>query len=311
MVYKVTLAQTGVIDWGKVRYPILQMPKIDGVRAHHQGGLLARSLDPFANEAMSEFYDNELFANFDGEMAAEYETHPQLSNLTSSAVNTQAGNPFTVWHLFDDMTDRELGYQWRHEALCERYLRLPDELRQRTRVIPYKLMHSEDQVCEEHLRLMSLGYEGSILRAPEGRCKDNRSTMKENILLRIKDFASHEAVVLHVEEGETNLNEATINARGYTKRSTHKENMVPNGRVGALWCRLLTDVLDIRNHVLFKAGMEFRMSKGRMTVAQCEAWFKDQTQIVGKTVTFNHMLAGAKDVPRKATFQCIRALTDM
>jgi hypothetical protein len=45
----------------------------------------------------------------------------------------------------------------------------------------------------------------------------------------LNDFTSEEAIC-RIKEGNTNNNVAKTNELGKTERSSHKENMVPNGK---------------------------------------------------------------------------------
>src|SRR5437899_138139 len=78
------------------------------------------------------------------------------------------------------------------------------------------------------------GFEGVMLRKPDGPYKFGRSTVREGYLMKVKRFTQEEAVVVGYEEQETNLNEATKDALGHTKRSSHKAGKRPAGVLGAL-----------------------------------------------------------------------------
>jgi DNA ligase-1 len=117
--------------------------------------------------------------------------------------------------------------------------------------------------------------------------------------MRIKRFTDAEALVLEVVEGRTNLNEATINELGYTERSSHAENQVPNGLVGSLTCRDL------------ESGMTITVSPGEMDHTERRFYLENQAAIVGKTITYKSFRKGVKTLPRFPTFKHIRSAEDM
>ena len=86
----------------KLQFPFGYQPKIDGVRGMHTAGYFSgRSLMPPANVFTANYYNDPIFTGLDGEFAAEHECHSALCRLTSSAMSTQAGEPYLLWHVFD------------------------------------------------------------------------------------------------------------------------------------------------------------------------------------------------------------------
>lgn len=300
---KFTLAEDAIES--KLRFPIDVQPKIDGVRGGQLAGVYTgRSLKPPKNRYAASYFSNPAFAGFDGEMAAEHECHPDLCRLTSSALSTHDGEPWLLWHLFDYITPETIAleYSLRYEALGKRIglikSQRPD-LGVHLRIVPSRTCYSLEEVKTVEDEYIAKGYEGIILRDRNGKVKQGRSTVREQILLRIKRYEIDDAIVYELEEGETNLNEATRDARGYIERSTHKANMVPNGRVGTLLC------------VDAKTKQKIRVSAGRMTHDERERYLKNPELIVGKTIKYQNFKHGVKDAPRQATFQCIRSEDDI
>lgn len=290
---------------GKLKFPLIMQPKIDGVRGLNLlGQLTGRSLKTHANKYVTATYSHRACVGLDGELAAQSETHPDLCRLTTSAVNTIEGEPFTLWHVFDLVNNDTLNKPYVERLdLLERHVTLVKEteagLTNRIRTIPWLICESLEQMIHKDTLWLAAGYEGSILRAINGKYKQGRSTPTEGGLLRIKRFAEAEAIVRGVIEGEQNLNEATVNETGHTARSTHKANMVPNGMVGALDC---TDC---------KTGKEITVAAGRMTHGERKAFFDFPQRIVGQTIKYKTFLKGVKDLPRFPTYQCIRAPSDI
>jgi DNA ligase-1 len=297
------LASDAIED--KLLFPVILQPKIDGVRGLNMGtGLTGRSLKRHKNRYTTDLYSHPSLVGLDGELAAERDTHPDLCRLTSSALGTIKGEPYTLWWLFDYVMlggSQEL-YSVRYKALEARvrYLReTTHPLACFLRVVPSVLCTSLAQLLEQETVWLNMGYEGVIIRDPNGVHKSGRSTPKEGGLLRIKRFIEEDAVVEQIIEGDSNENEAQINERGLQFRSSHQENKIPNGMVGSLICK------DV------KSGKEMTVAAGKMTHEERLLFFADQKLLIGKTIKYKHFPKGVKDKPRFPTFQSLRADSDI
>lgn len=294
-------------DWAPktLKFPLWVQPKIDGVRALNcTGTLTGRSLKQHKNKFTTGFFSHGLTLGLDGEMAAWSETAPDLCRRTTSALNTIEGEPFVLWWLFDLVTLENGGksYSERYEDLKIRVEKLKvfqPLLWSRVRLVPYKVVYNLEELEAVDADYVALGFEGTIIRDPNGLHKSGRSTARECGLLRIKRFVEEEAVVLSLQEGESNANEAKINELGHTERSTHAENMIPNGKVGAMVCK------DVKTEQTITVGA------GCMTHAERLHYWAHPGEIVGKTIKYKTFLHGKKDLPRFPTFQSLRAESDM
>lgn len=307
-------------DWvqGKVRFPVIGQPKIDGVRGLNQhGGLTGRSLKLFKNRYTTNFYSHSFFKGFDGELAAERETHPDLCRLTTSAVGTIEGKPFTLWWLFDYINENDIGapYVERYVQMVETVKTLQDSpdcmpWAGHLRIVPFKLITCMEELLAFDDENLDAGYEGTIIRDPLGKHKQGRSTAREGGLLRIKRFIEAEAEVLEIFEGESNQNDPQVNELGHQFRSSYQDKMVPNGLVGAMDCRALVDVLD-RDRVVISKGQVFTVSAGSMPHDLRGHYFRNPEMLLGKTIKFKFFPKGIKDKPRFPTFVTIRDPADM
>jgi len=294
-------------DWdpAKLVFPLWVQPKIDGVRALNlTGRLTGRSLKEHKNRHVTQMYSHPLLVGFDGEMTAESSTHPALCRLTTSALNTIDGYPWTLWGLFDYVTEQTIGmpYERRYESMLLQMTIVAAQepaLWSNLRTVPFREARNLDDIEEFDAANIAQGFEGSILRNPAGKYKSGRCTARECNLLRIKRFEEEEAIVTALVEGETNTNEATVNELGQTERSTHHANMIPNGMVGSLLCK------DI------KTGQDITVAAGCMSHAERLHYMAHPSDIVGKVVKYKRFSHGTKDKPRFPTFQSLRAESDM
>lgn len=301
-------------DLTKVRFPVWVEPKIDGVRGYNpEGTLLARTLKQHKNRYTTEFYSKSEYIGFDGELAAESETHPALCRITSSAVSTIAGTPFTLWHIFDFVTQetRTWPYRERYQYAKMKIGSLQQQgLCGHLRMVPYEVANNLDELMAIHQKYVDAGYEGSCYYGPDVTHKEGKSSPRHNGVLRIKDFIEEEALVIGITEGETNLNEAQTNELGRTFRSSHQENKVPNGMVGSLQCRLLKDVVYM-GEVILRKDQEINVGPGTMLEDEKRYYLAHPETIMLHVIKYKFFPKGVKDKPRFPQFQAIRSPEDM
>lgn len=294
-------------DLDKIKYPVIVMPKIDGVRALNRDfQLVGRSLKPIRNNYTRQRFSQTWMDGFDGELAAEFSTHPDLCRLTTSATSTIDNCPDVRWHIFDIVspTIKDLPYAERLQRAGQiiRYARENDlPFSHDVSLVPSKVVYCEQELLDVEAQYLEEGYEGIILRDPTGAYKYGRSTVKEGGYLRIKRFVLAEAVVTGIVEGNRNDNPALTNELGHTYRTTHQENMVGNGMVGSLECTVRNTVVEWGKQVLV-AGQEITVSPGCLTHSQRTYFFENPNEIVGQKVMFKFFPIGMKDKPRFPTF---------
>jgi DNA ligase-1 len=155
-----------------------------------------------------------------------------------------------------------------------------------------------DSLDKFEAKQLERGLEGVILRDPDGIYKCGRSSTNEGILLKLKRYEDSEATIIGVEELLSNQNDAKTNKLGHTERSSHKENMVPMGTMGAL------NVRDLKTKVEFSIGTGFDAD------TRADFW-KDRKSVIGKIVKYKYFASGSKDKPRFPVFLGFRDKRDM
>lgn len=308
----------------KIKFPVIAQPKIDGVRALNMTGkLTGRSLKTFKNRYVTTRYGHSALIGLDGEMVAESHVHPDLCRITSSALGTIAGEPYVLWWLFDYVTieTKDEPYQSRLLMLEDRLKEImheAPELYPHLRIMPSKVCHTMEELEEYDAQNLLAGYEGTCFRDPHGKHKQGRSSPTQGGLLRIKRFVDFEFTVHTIIEGEENLNEAQINELGQTFRSSHQENKVANGMVGAMLGTVLADVFDVHDgdkhnedKLLFRKGEEVKVSAGCLTHDQRRHYFNNQDEFKRLVHKAKFFPKGIKDKPRFPTWQSFRNAEDM
>ena len=290
----------------KVKFPCYVMPKIDGVRGLNvDGKLVGRSLKAHKNRATSAHFSQRFLSGCDGELVLNNRvTSPSLCRDTTSAINTHELEPVIYWHLFDkfDELNPDAPYSERLAKLNEFVNIINEDAAYeftRLSVVKHYVANSKDEVLSYYNKFIDMGYEGIIIRDPNGKHKNGRCTVNEANYLRIKPTADREAEVIGVIEGFHNANEAETNELGLTSRSSHKENKIPNGMVGALLCK---------NEFYSEP---FKVSAGCLTHEQRIHYLAHPENIIGNTIKYKFMAHGEKDAPRHARFHSFRAETDI
>jgi DNA ligase-1 len=273
-------------DMSSLRFPMFLSPKLDGVRAMViDGQLRTRSLKPVANLYTQAKFSLPELTGLDGELIVGAPSHPDVYRTTNSAVSTIIGEPDVKFYVFDNFAINGL-YNEREATLWG--ILNPDVLR-----VPQQIVYDLNEVNHWEALYLRMGYEGVMLRRDVSPYKQGRSTANEQYLLKVKRFEDSDAEILGVEELMHNANEAKTNELGYTERSSHKENMVGTGRMGALVVR------DIHSKVEFKIGTGFDDAE------------RNAQWPIGAIVKYKFQPAGVKDKPRFPVFLGMRQASDL
>lgn len=293
MITRPMLAAT-VEDIGSLRYPLLATPKIDGIRCLrlHDGRVVSRSFKPIPSRRVRALLEGSVPWGCDGEILIPGVDFNGIQSVVMShdgwhpevrlAVFDYVSSPDAVWFPYDN----------RMNALGD----LPDSP-VIDKLIPV-LINNQDELLQAEETILAAGYEGIMLRKPNGRYKCGRSTLNEGLLLKFKRFVDAEAVVIGFEEKEHNAGEAEKDAFGLTKRSHLKANQVAMGTLGAMVCR------DLNRAWQFNIGTGF-------TDAQRDDIWARREELLGKIVNYQYQDIGKKDKPRFPSFRGFRHPDDL
>lgn len=283
---------------GRIAYPKISTPKLNGVRGGNQNGqLLARSLKPIPNHHTRNLFCGEELSNLEGELVVGAFNDPSVFTITTSGVMTEEGFPEVVWHLFDYFHDTA-PYIERLALRDKAISALPENRSHSIQLIPWRLVHSDAEVEAHAQEVLAQGYEGLVLRDPYAPYKQGRSTEAEGGFLRYCPWFRGEATILDIYEGEVNQNKSVINELGYKKKSSHKANKVGSGRAGVF------HVKDL------ETGIEFNMPVPGFAF-QVRVW-ANKRMFLGKLAHYKFKLPvnpGGK--PRFSQFEGLRAKEDM
>ena len=280
-------------DLSKLRFPLLASNKIDGVRCLIVDGKpVSRTLKPIRNRYVQRYLQHWGLPDLDGELVVGQATHPNAMQNTISGVMSADGEPDFTYHVFDLYSSTD-PFHSRYAGLLQLGLPL------RVRVHPHRVIFSVAELEAMEEQALAEGYEGLIVRDPRGAYKENRSTLREGGMVKIKRHVDAEAIVIGAEELMHNANDATTNALGYTERTSHLANQVGMGTLGSLRVQLLSD-----------PDVEFSVGTG-MTAEDRTWMWNNREQMVGKIIKYKSFPVGVKDKPRHPVFLGFRDLEDL
>ncbi len=296
MITKPLLASPAELDL--IRFPVLASPKFDGIRAVKVGKkMLSRSFKPIPNKFIQAELSNLIPQGMDGELMLR---NPKATfQEITSAVMSIDGEPDFLYYAFDMVNNSDLiePYHQRAKKLVQ-FVADNKSLAHWVCAVKPVLLKDRDALDAYEARCLEEGYEGVMIRDPQGKYKCGRSTTKEGILLKVKRFEDSECVILGFEERMKNTNVQERDELGHAKRSTAKAGMVPTGMLGAL---LVKDI---------KTGQEFSIGSGLDDLTRVLIW-KNRPAYLNKIGKYKSQPTGVKEAPRFPVWLGLRDPLDM
>lgn len=259
-------------DYDKINFPVIASPKIDGIRCLKlEGGLFSRQMKLIPNVHIQSFA-NEIPDGIDGELVVYNNGKLSNFNTAQSQIMSKEGAPEWAFFAFDDFSSPSSPYTARLNTL-----ELKVAQSEYLHLVETHYVNNVAELNAIHKKFVSQGWEGTMIRRPDGIYKKGRSTVREGILLKIKDFLDDEALVMDV-------------IQAVDKNGTPKEEL---GAVLVSW------VGPSGNKI------EFRIGSGFKQVDRKEYW-NNPDLIINQKVTFKYQELSANGVPRFPTFLGIR-----
>ncbi len=277
--------------------PLIGSPKLDGFRGFvcpETNTLLSNSRKPYPNKHVQSVMSDKCYAGLDGEFIIGDPNDPMVFNNTSGPLRRHSGEPAFTFYIFDSMLDPEMPYDKRLASL-EAYAYLPY-----IEVLDSIKLYTFEDVLTYEEQMLHAGYEGIMLRDPNGVYKFGRTTLRERNIFKRKPFDDAEAVIIAANEMMENCNEAFTDEMGRTKRSTCQNNLMGKNTLGSfdLKCDLWDNV--------FNCGTMMNVTQERRK----EMWER-RNELIGKTITFKYQRYGSIDAPRIPVFMRFRDDWDM
>lgn len=274
-------------DVSKITYPVLVTPKLDGIRCLIiDGKPVSRNFKDIPNKHVQKLMQG-LPNGLDGELMVE-----GGFNSVQSAIMSEDGEPDFTYNIFDYVSG-SLSEAYVGRLTMLNKLKLPKFCKL---ILPIQINNTEE-LDKIESQCISEGFEGIMIRSSGGPYKCGRSTPKEGYLSKLKRFEDSEAKIIGFEERMHNGNEAEKDAFGHTKRSSHKDNLIPANTLGTL---LVKDI---------KTNIEFGLGTGFDDKIRKEIW-DNKEKYLGKIVTYQYQKI-EKDRPRFPSWKGFRDERDI
>jgi len=271
-----------------LKYPLLASPKIDGIRCIMVGGVAStRSLKPIPNIYIRDILAFPAYNGLDGELVVGKPTAKEVFQATDSGVMSRDGKPIFTYNVFDCILPEIVNLPF-YERLV--YVQAMTQKAVHARFVSHTTVHNVEELEDFEATMLKLGYEGVMLRDPNGPYKSGRSTLKQGWLMKMKRFVDDEAIIVGFTERMHNANEPTISALGYQERSSHKANQVPTASLGAF-------IVQAKE----KWSTTFKVGSGFDEAQRFEFWI-EREKLLGTTIKFKYQPIGVKDLPRQPIF---------
>lgn len=283
-------------DQDKQVYPALSSPKIDGLRCRIiHSKPMSRSMKLIPNIYLQELVENlgTLLYGLDGELTVGLPNSVTAFQDSTGPLRRTHGQPQVVFNVFDDFSDPSLEFKYRYRNAMTRVQALRSKGHLWIEPVRHKVCRTLDDVNMAEEQALQCGYEGLMLRSPYGRYKSGRSTVNEQLLLKVKRYVDFEAVVTGFEEEMQNTNEARENEVGRMKRPNHSENMIPKNTLGALLGQMVNGPFKGQS---ISCGSGFTFEERR------EIW-SNREEYLGQVFMVKYFPYGCKDKPRHPTFK--------
>lgn len=282
----------GKFDPTKAKFPYIATPKIDGIRFVMVNGVaLSRKFKPIRNNYIQSLLQKYLPDGIDGELTSGN----NFQDSTSAIMRIEGEPEFKVW-VFDYVNPNNkeiLPYYLRMFELGD--IPISDELNHE------KLLgtnvKNESELIEVDKIYLESGYEGTMLRDPNGTYKFGRSTVNDNILLKVKHFIDDEGLLIDVYEKMSNQNELGVDELGHAKRSSALDGMIAMNTAGSL--------------VVDGSYGEVKIGSGLDDKLRDYIW-NNKSSLIGKVyVKYKFFPHGVKNLPRHPVFIGFRDPDDM
>jgi len=287
-----------------IQWPMYCSPKLDGWRllAHPTLGPVTQSFKEIPNLHVRKDLKKVIaHSQLDGEINCTDPDGKVLPyNTTQSRLASYDGQPtwrFTAFDCFDFMDDD-------FETRMERTHRIVNEINHPcVTFLRHTLILSLEEFVLFADQCIDQGYEGVVLRAPEGLYKCGRSTFKQHWMLKYKEWEDAEGIIVGVEELMHNDNEQTTSLLGLAKRSSHKDNLTPSGMAGYF----IVDT-EIWGKVRCGGGKGFDHDTRRRIWTDYLQSLDDcvSPPFFGRKVVFRYQAFGMKDKPRFPNLKSFR-----
>lgn len=280
-------------DLSSLPFPLWTSTKLDGIRCIIKDGVAySNSLKPIRNRFVQAELGKTL-NGLDGELIVGEPNAWDCMRKTNSGIMSFDGEPDFKFHVFDRWDRVKAPYR-------DAYYNVLNIDHPRCEAVPSLPVFDVKGLEGLEKRTLDDGYEGLILRRPDGMYKYGRSTLREGYLIKLKRYHQAEAAIVDTTPLLSNLNPPELNELGYTHRSAAQGGKMEMPLLGALVVKG------------FFGGLmtEFEIGTG-FTMAERDRFWRERESLIGKFVTYKFFPTGSKDRPRHPVFISFRDEDDL
>jgi DNA ligase 1 len=287
--FKPMLATNEKKDTNNLIYPYLKSIKRDGIRCiFKEIDMISRSLKQIRNIRLQEkFTKLKEFVNKEGIiLEGELYSHDlTFQEINSVVMSKDKKVPDSVkLYVFDMLKDEE-SYDMK---FSERYSLLQEYTKDFKDIVvcikQEKALNSAD-VLKSYDEALENGYEGLILKDPNGHYKFGRTTLNDGLMYKLKPFGKNVGIIKEVLQSTVARegSEKKINELGRSETSKKKGD------------RVLIEMASA--FLVCWKGIEFKATMKASHEEKKQIW-KDRESFIGKDVEFESMDVGVKNKPR-------------
>lgn len=258
--FDLMLADANQPKLDEIKYPIISQTKLDGFRCvyfPHEKVFMGRNGKPIKNENLLVYFDEFVKRNghhvVDGELYSDTLSFNQIASVLNSENKPLDGIYFCAYDYMreEDWRNQEckVPYTTRINNLAIAFKQWKLDGVKNIEVVTSELHINEEQVQNFYAWALAQGFEGLMLKDPNGAYQWKRVTVKSGIMMKLKPHDEYDGKIVRSEEG-----------------TGHHA-----GKLGAL----VVVIRGIRNEV--KVGSGF-------TEAQRDEYWADKNNLEGKWI---------------------------
>lgn len=215
--------------------PLLGFTKIDGIRTVFSGGVAySNSLKPLPNKMLQAFAAaHPELDDWDMEIGVGDPTDEFFFKHSHGFAMKADREADFVLYAFDKQGEGTMDYLGRINLLEEQQATLNTP---RVQVLPFTVLSTMEDLQAFGDKLLDEGHEGAIYRRADRPYKHGRATPACGGMYKFKSRIDTEVTITEFHEQMENLNPKTTNEMGNSVRSSHQENKVGKGTLGAFTC---------------------------------------------------------------------------
>lgn len=289
-----------LVKAGHMQAGLLSSYKMDGIRAIvKEGRVVSRTLKTIPSMFVQQNFCH--LEGYDGELICGEPNSPTVYRDTYSAVQTHGCTTPVNFFVFDKWNKPDVPYEQRHIELA---FEVPTA-NPHIKFLNQDMMYTPSRILSMESDALRLGYEGLILRRLDAPYKYGRSTFNEGYLLKLKRTKDAEAKIVGWEELMHNGNEAQTDERGFTKRTSHKDNLVGMDTLGAILCEGVGEPFE---GIPFKIGVFKGFSKAELQ----DIWNNRHDEVWNtRLAKYTYCEVGVKEAPRHPRGIGFRSVNDV